>query len=699
MEDSDSSEVLKDMVQQLGLSQFSASLIDLEPISDGSGSIFVSSDDYVNPSRTKYNGDLSQSKYSMNSMKSLESQIMQRDLVIDSIRQQHRQQLDALHDKLRETDNAINLIKQKFEEKINSMNTKFLEEKAQIESKYEAEIKRLKDLNRSHRQNLAFKKLPELTIAEYESLSTKPQTDLTLPQFLSVQLYEYNRDSKDKFAQMNTSNSELASTNERLQSQLNNAKTELLSERELRISLESRLAATSKKIPPKPEKYEPPDLHEKLLQAENDRAELRGAYQVALARLNESNDQRMSLTSANKELEQKLLHMKTENTSLTAQIKALHTLTTRQEAMLSQQYSDIAELKRSRDEFFNRFVQTSESRRSEIGNLLNSEVAKIQERSRNDVEFIRGVSEKMRERELKVLSDSHESLVLENKELRQEIRRAEEERSKLQAEYQTLQLAHEAELTRISSDLRIKSYELEHIKVVHEELKSANEDVTDDRDALSAKFQLMKEEVVRLEHEVKQRDAQIRTLSEKVMMYEKLENELDTAIETIDMNNNKNGQNGAGLFGPFAVPSDANRRIKQSVMLAKRVMQLTNEKNQLEAEREMLKTELQRAQDELNDSNKRLEMAGKPQQVFVELIKSKEDEINKLKSKIQSLNEMNQELIRRQESLEQNVKIVSRKNSEIEEVKRFTGCFMCNQDDEPTHDFADPSPFIITRHD
>lgn len=693
MIESDSSEVLKDMVQQLGLSQFSASLIDLEPISDGSVSVSSFSDDYANPSKMKYGGELSASKISMNSMKSLESQIMQRDLVIDSIRQQHREQLDALHDKLRETDSAINIIKQKFEEKIKSMNDKFLEEKNEMEAKHAAEIKRLKDLNRSHRQKLVFSKLPELTIAEYESLSTKPQTELTLPQFLAVQLYEYNRDTKDKFAKVNSSNSELAQANERLQSQLNNVTTELVNEREQRVSLESRLASTAKKIAPKPERYEPPDLHEKLLQAENERAELRGAYQVALARLNESNDIRATLQSANKELEAKILQLKTEKTSLESQNKALHTLSERQEAMLSQQYADISELKRSRDDFFNRFVQTSENRRTEIGNLLNSEVAKIQERSRNDVEFIRGVSEKMRERELKALTDSHDALLSETKDLRMQLRKVEEDRSKLQAEYQTLQLAHEAELTRVTSELRIKSYELEHVKLVHEELRSANEDVTDDRDALAAKFDLMKQEVLRLEHEVKLRDAQIQTISDRLLMYDKLENELDTAIEAIDMNS-------GGSIGPFAVPSDANRRVKQSVMLARKVMQLTNTNNQLKAEIETLRQRLANSEEEAGEAKKQLEMSGQPQQVFVQMLNEKQQEIAKLKSRIQSLTEINEEMCREKESLQKDVKIISRRNDEIEQVRKFTGCFMCNQDDdEPTHDFADPSPFIITRHD
>ena len=128
-------------------------------------------------------------------------------------------------------------------------------------------------------------------------------------------------------------------------------------------------------------------------------------------------------------------------------------------------------------------------------------------------------------------------------------------------------------------------------------------------------------------------------------------------------------------------------------------MQLTNKNNELNAEVETLRQRLQNAEEEKNEAIKQIEMSGQPQQVFVQMLNEKQQEIAKLKSKIQSLNEINQEMIKEKESLQKDVKIIARRNDEIEQVKRFTGCFMCDQDDEPTHDFADPSPFIITRHD
>lgn len=681
---SENSDFLHEVVQNLGLSTFSSTLVDLDPISEGSSSISSVTSSFISQ---QYPGasNHSPTRYNPSHNRSIESQLSQRDLVIDSIRQQHREQLDALHEKLQETDKSIRFIKEKFEEKIRTMNKRFQNEREELESQSQAEIKRLKDLNRAHRQKLMFNQLSQLTKEEYGQLTQQPITELSLPQFLAVELYKEREGAKEQLENLQIEKEQLEKANMNLKSQL--AQTN--SQAELIKSLESQLAASSKKIAPRPSQYEPVDQSEKIRKLDNERSELRSAYQVALARLNDANESKEAITRSKKETETELKQARSEIVSLKAQLKAVQTLAERQEGILQQQYNDIAELKQSRDEFFNRFIQSSENRKSEIGNLLKSEVERLSERSRNDVEFIRGVSEKMREREIQIIQQAHDNAIEESKQLRLDLRKAEEERSKLQAEYQTLQLAHEAEITRISSDLRVKSYELERVKLVYDELKMANEDVVDDRDALAAKFDLLKQEVMRLEHEVKMRDAQIQTLSDKVLMYERLENELDVAIETLDLNS----------VGPLAVPSDANRRVKQSVMLARRVMQLTATNNQLSAECESLRTQLTNNTTEMDDMKKQIQASGQPQQVFVQMLNEKQQEIAKLKTKVASLTEMNQQLLREKDSLQRNVQIVSKNNDDYNSAKKSYNCaFSKSYDEPPTKDCVDPAPFIITRN-
>jgi chromosome segregation ATPase len=124
----------------------------------------------------------------------------------------------------------------------------------------------------------------------------------------------------------------------------------------------------------------------------------------------------------------------------------------------------------------------------------------------------------------------------------------EEEKFKIQSEYQTVQLANEAELSRVRAELRVKTYELERLKLQLHEIESNHEDVVDERDALQAKFALVKEE-----------------LKERLKMYENLENELESAIDKLDYN----------TLGMMNGPITSDRRIKQSLMLTRTVMELT----------------------------------------------------------------------------------------------------------------------------
>jgi TolA-binding protein len=159
MSEVDSSELLREIAQQLGLSHISASLIDREPISDVSW-------DGSGTSMFQGQGE------SSHGFRSFEVQLNRRDIVIDSIRQPHRRQMDALHEKLRQMETSIQSIRQRFKEKIDAMNQRFLEERNEIRATADAEIERIKDLNRAHRQNLAFSRLPQITPEEYESLTT-----------------------------------------------------------------------------------------------------------------------------------------------------------------------------------------------------------------------------------------------------------------------------------------------------------------------------------------------------------------------------------------------------------------------------------------------------------------------------------------------------------------------------------------------
>lgn len=683
---SEKSQDISQFVQGLGLSSLSNSALDLETFSDESISTLSSLNSLEN---VKDSSAVLSPRCSPGSNRNLQSQLNQKDIIIDAIRQKHHEQMNALHAKLRETDSSIAFIKQKFNEKLALLSQKSEEDKENIRREAQSQIEQIKQLNKARREGLAFSKLPQLTQEEFNQLSSQAPSTVTLPQFLAMQLFEYNQNVQNQSDKANGEIKRFMKENENLRSQVNQLNAELSNEKELRLSLEARLSSVSNRRSNIPSPVQCLDQTDKIQKIESEKAELRNAYQISLAHLNEVTEQRDAAIKHSNDIEADLSKAQDEIVSLQSQLKAVQTLADRQEAILTQQYTDIAELKRTRDEFFNRCIQSSEMRKNEIGALLQNEVEKLSLRSKSDVDYVRNVTEKMRDREIQLLTQSHDQAIAESNQLRLDLRKAEEERTKLQAEYQTLQLSHEAEITRISSDLKVKSYELERVKLIYDELKGVQDDIIDERDALYSKFDLVKQEVMRLENEVKSRDQEINQLHDKIAMYEKLENELDIAIETLDLN----------TVGSVALPSDANRRVKQSIQLAKRVMQLSQTNAKLTAECEDLKAQLEISNQELDDAKKQLQAAGQPQQVFISMITDKQDEINKLKKKLTALNEMNQELIKDNENIKKDFGSMRFQSESGKPVKQMEQCPFSNSSQLPTRGCFEPAPFVVSRYD
>jgi len=678
MSDQDSNSSLSELIQNLDLSQFSASLMQNDSF-DQSSSIGFNSVIANSPENANFKPFPSSS----GSSKSEKKQFRQRDNLIESMRIQYRQQIETYQNKLAKALETIEQKKIEFKDKISKMNTQKDEEIEEINKRLGSEIKKLKSLNRSRKENLTFANLPIVTESNYMQIKSVVQNEISIPEFVALQLYERDNLFRKQIAEINSAKNEVLSKLESKCQELMSISHHLENEKIMREALEAKLASLSKgntfiaSVPiEKTEKI-------KKLEAEN--SELRSSCQVSITRYNDISIERDSLQKKLYKQEVEMNKLISDNATLKAQIGTISELANKQETFIQDYRMEIAELKRIRDEFFNKSIVSSEQRKNDIGSMLQAEVSKIAERSRIDIDYIRELSEKMRTHEVQVLTNSYNQALEEVKTLRSDLRKSEEERTKLQAEYQTLQLAHETEINRISSDLRVKSYELERIRLSNDELKSITEDLTDDRDALSAKFDIVKQELMKMESEIKIKNSQIITLQEKVSLYEKLETELDSAIENLDLR----------AATPLALPSDANRRVKQSILLSKRVMQLTSEN-------QSLKNELEKTQNELSASNKQIDElktsisnSSQPQQVFISLLSEKQNEINKLKKKVSETSELNNGLKKEKDSIMNDIHIFSEKKSQI---KKIGARVFDDEDDMPTNDHGDPAPFIISRN-
>ena len=279
MNDIESHSSLSDLMQNLELSQYSTSLA--QEINEALSS-YNSSEILGSPQSGKSKIFLSP----LHGDDSLKSQLKQRDNIIDAMRLKYNRTISQLTDKLVQTNADIAQIKQQYKEKIDEMRNKSNQAQSDQETQLRNEIDKLKAQNRARRDNLTFSRLPEIDDEEYSKLKSEKQSNLSIPQFVAIQLFEHDMEFKDKIAAAQKLRDEALKKMEKLHSKLESESTNLVSERELRISLEQKLASltvkglSTKQIPPEASTYN----EQKVRKLEEENNELRNSCQVALNR-------------------------------------------------------------------------------------------------------------------------------------------------------------------------------------------------------------------------------------------------------------------------------------------------------------------------------------------------------------------------------------------------------------------------------
>jgi hypothetical protein len=165
----------------------------------------------------------------------------------------------------------------------------------------------------------------------------------------------------------------------------NDATNALTSERELRLSLERELATHSTQHESKRQTTQPKQS-------------------------NTTNDQIFKL-------EAEVVKHAAEAKGLKSELKSAQKLIEKQEGWISDYRQELTELKLVRDELYRKTLLSSDNRM----NLYEETLQRLSERNKNDINYIRELGTEMRDRELKVISDSLDKTAEENKILRNDL--------------------------------------------------------------------------------------------------------------------------------------------------------------------------------------------------------------------------------------------------------------------------------------
>lgn len=292
--------------------------------------------------------------------KNYDLQIRERDLLIKSLRSSHKRKMSKLNlpDDMKET---IEQLKSQYEAMMKNQTKVYLKEKHETEKYYMNEINRLRSLIEVHREDLAFDKLPNLTIEQFNELNTAPQSNVTLVQFLAMQLYELKHTESLKYKNISDLYAELILSHDKIKKELEVTSQKLKAETELRKTLENSI--TKLTVPIEIPKIPEPgtDIYEKYDNAQKELKDMTSAYQAALSR----GDMLLErLNANNSQMEENALKYKNaqkEIASLKYQLSIANNENAEQQKLIEKRENELQELKKRHNELLMKTLENTKS--------------------------------------------------------------------------------------------------------------------------------------------------------------------------------------------------------------------------------------------------------------------------------------------------------------------------------------------------
>lgn len=198
-------------------------------------------------------------------------------------------------------------------------------------------------------------------------------------------------------------------------------------------------------------------------------------------------------------------------------------------------------------------------------------------------------------------------------------------------------------MAELSNQAKLHSFEAERANMVKDETAKALAQCQLECEKQQKKLELLTQEFYRLQTSSERRVAELHTQNaeqaSRLQTYEKLEQELDqVTMQAAEIENEEEAERVLFSYGYGAnVPTTAKRRLKQSVHLARRVLQLERQNTSLRRELESHKSQTGQISEELLAANQLLQQTQQPYSYLIETVRQRDAQISILKERVTSL--------------------------------------------------------------
>ncbi|XP_053912915.1 progesterone-induced-blocking factor 1 isoform X1 [Cuculus canorus] len=606
----------------------------------------------------KITKQLIERKELLHNLQLLKIELSQKNLMIDNLKVEYLTKIEELEEKLNDAVHQKQLLSLRLDSQLTLQQEDARKHQALMKQEMETILLRQKQLEETNHQlreragdiRRSLRDL-ELTDDCYEKLKSLPEDQLSIPEYVSIRFYEVVHSLRKDLSDLQMKKESLTEELSGCKSQLKCLTESYEDERRNRSELEVRcqrltleLADTKQMIQQgdyRRENYDKVKCERDAF--EHDLSELRRKYEILdvshKAQAKERNDLSKELAT----IQQSLNLLQKDKDYLNRQNMELSVRCAHEDDRLERLQIQLEDAKKAREEMYEKYVASRDHYKSEYEKRLHEELEQLRLKTNQEIEQLRSTSKEMYERENRNLREARDNAVAEKERAVIAEKDALRKYDQLLEQYRQMQLGTESKVAELLHQSKLKSFESEHVQLLQQETAKNLSQCQMECEKYQRKLEVLTKEFYSLQSSSETRVIELQTqnseLQARLNTYEKLEKELDEIIlQTAEMENEVEAERVLFSYGYGAnVPTTAKRRLKQSVHLARRLLQLEKQNSLLVKDLEHQKEQVTQISQELDRANSLLSQVQQPYKYLIETVQQRDSQISLQKERIAQL--------------------------------------------------------------
>ncbi|NXF74640.1 PIBF1 factor, partial [Sclerurus mexicanus] len=610
----------------------------------------------------KITKQLIERKELLHNLQLLKIELSQKNLMIDNLKVDYLTKIEELEEKLNDAIHQKQLLSLRLDSQLALQQEDARKHQALMKQEMETVLLRQKQLEETNiqlreRAGNIRRSLRDLELTDdcYEKLKSLPEDQLSIPEYVSIRFYEVVRSLRKELNDLQMKKGSLTEELSGYKSQLKSVTESYEDERKSRSELEVRcqrltleLADTKQMIQQgdyRQENYDKVKSERDVF--EHELSELRRKYEILEMSYKAQAKERNDLAKELATVQQSFNLLQKDKDYLNRQNMELSVRCAHEEDRLERLQIHLEDAKKAREEMYEKYVKSrqvlEDHYKTEYEKRLHEELEQIRLKTNQEIEQLRSTSKEMYERENRNLREARDNAVAEKERAVIAEKDALRKYDQLLEQYRQMQLGTESKVAELLHQSKLKSFETEHVQLLQQETAKNLSQCQMECEKYQRKLEVLTKEFYSLQSSSETRIIELQTQNSEFQArldtYEKLEKELDEIIlQTAEMEDEIEAERVLFSYGYGAnVPTTAKRRLKQSVHLARRLLQLEKQNSLLVKDLEHQKEQVTQISQELDRANSLLNQAQQPYKYLIETVQQRDSQISLQKEHIAQL--------------------------------------------------------------